>query len=221
VQTLLMALNVQEFETRSVIAAVPGLLTGGDSNCSTSSGILATSCLNDLAYAVQDVQGEVTNLSNVSSALNTFSGQLTGNNLSNMPATVSSLFANNCVALSTDCGFKYTTSIQLVNGLPVVDEYACESVPTFESTFLPNAPKTYHAVGHTTYTLAPLSSNLNAANGEGGLTDTVLTQSLYLFPNISGNPITGNFANLNIGTGYYSAVPVTSTAKPMPTSSLC
>ena len=39
VQTLLMALNVQEFKTRNVIAAVPGLLTGGDSDCSGASGV--------------------------------------------------------------------------------------------------------------------------------------------------------------------------------------
>jgi Putative Flp pilus-assembly TadE/G-like len=220
VQTLLLALNVQEFKVRDVAAAVPQLLTGGDTNCSGSAGLIGQ-CLNDLGDAAQNVVAEAQNLQNLTKVLGTFSGQLTGNNLASIPTTVSSLFSTNCVALSTDCAFKYTTSIQLVNGLPVVDEYACEKVPTFESSFIPNAPKLYYAVGHTSYALAPLSQNLNAANGEGGLANSILTQNLNLFPNISASALTGNFAGLNIGTGFYSAVPVTSSAKPTSAKTLC
>lgn len=220
VQTLLMALNVQEFTVRNVIAAVPQLLTGGDSNCS-GAGMLNASCTNDLLAAVNNVQAEVGNLTSVANALSQFNGQLTGNNLSNIPGTVSSLFANNCVALSTDCAFKYTTSVSLVNGLPVVSEYACEKVPTLASAFLPNAPQLYDAVGHTSYTLAPLSQNISATDQMGGLTNTILTQNLSLFPNISGNAIAGTFAGLNLDTGYYSTVPVPSNTSQSASKTLC
>jgi hypothetical protein len=221
VQTLLMALNVQEFKVRSIVAAVPQLLTGGDSNCN-GAGLLNTACTNDLLSAANNVQTEVSNLSSVATELNQFSGQLTGNNLSNIPSTVSSLFANNCVALSTDCAFKYTTIVSMVNGLPVVDEYACEKVPTLEATFfLPGAPKFYNAIGHTTYALAPLSQNISAANNMGGLTNTILTQSMSLFPSISGNALDATFAGLNLDTGYYSTVPVKTSQAPKSASSLC
>jgi Putative Flp pilus-assembly TadE/G-like len=210
VQTLLMALNVQEFTVRNVIAGVPQLLTGGDSNCS-GSGLLTPSCTNDLLAAVNNVQAEVGNLASVATALNTFSGQLTGNNVSNIPGTVSSFFSNNCVALATDCAFKYTTKVSIVNGLPTVDEYACEKVPTLEAVFLPNAPQTYDAVGHTSYTLAPLAQNLSQGNAYGGLTNTILSGNLSLFPNIAGNAIVGTFAGLNLDTGYYAPVPTAST----------
>jgi len=223
VQTLLLALNVQEFKTRDILGAVPNLLTGGDTNCSGTNNILAVSCLNDLASAVNDVQGEVTNLTSVSNALNTFSGQLTGNldtgtAISN---TVSNLYANNCVALSTDCAFKYTTKVALVNGLPVVDEYACEKVATFESSFLPKAPATYYAIGHTTYELAPASQQLTAANNFGGLADSILSSSASLFPNISSSNVVGSYAGLNIGTGFYAPLPVKSTQPSYPASTLC
>jgi hypothetical protein len=224
VQTLLLALNVQEFETRNVIAGVPDLLTGGDTNCSQAAGILATSCLNDLAGAVNGIESAVTNLQSVETALNTFSGQLTGNNLSNIPGTVSSFYANNCVALSTDCAFKYTTYVSLNpngSGLPYVDEYACEKVPTFQAAFLPKSPATYYAVGHTTYALAPLSQNINAYNNEGGLTSTVLGGTLNLFPTISASAIAGSFAGLNINSAYYETVPVGSTRPAVAASSLC
>ena len=210
VQTLLMALNVQEFTVRNVVAGVPQLLTGGDSNCS-GSGLLNASCTNDLLGAVNNVQSEVANLSSVASVLNQFSGQLTGNNIANIPGTVSSFFSNNCVALSTDCAFKYTTQISLVNGLPVVDEYACEKVPTLASSLLPNAPKLYDAVGHTTYALAPLSQNISATNQMGGLTNTILTQDMSLFPSVSATSMLSSFAGLSLDTGYYSTVPTTST----------
>jgi hypothetical protein len=216
VQTLLFALNVQEFQTREIVNAVPDLLTGGDSNCSTATSILNTQCLSDLSAAATALQDQVTNLTNVTTALNTFSGQLTGNNIANVPSTVSSFYSNNCVNLSTDCSFKYTTAISLVNGLPYVDEYACEQVPTFQyGYFLPGAPKTYYAVGHTAYALAPLNQQLDSANGFGGLTESVLANNANLFPNISGTSIIGSFAGLNIGTGYYAPVPVKSTAAPV------
>jgi len=209
VQTLLLALNVQEFTVRNVIAGVPQLLTGGDTNCS-GSGLLTTACTNDLEDAVNNVQAEAGNMASVENSLTNFQGQLTGNNLSNMPATVSSFFTNNCAALSTDCSFKYTTSISLVNGLPVVDEYACEKVPTLVAALLPKAPQYYNAVGHTSYTLAPVSQNLSSVNTFGGLSNTILTQNLSLFPNISGNAVIGTFAGLNLDNGYYAVVPTPS-----------
>jgi hypothetical protein len=221
VQTLLMALNVQEFKVRTIVAAVPQLLTGGDANCS-GAGLLNVACTNDLLAAVGNAQTEVSNLASVATELNQFQGQLTGNNIANMPATVSSLFANNCVALSTDCGFKYTTLVSLVNGLPVVDEYACEKVPTLEATFfLPGAPQFYRAVGHTTYALAPLSQNISAADSMGGLANTILTQNMSLFPSVSASALGGTFAGLNLDTGYYSTVPVKSSQAPRSSSSLC
>jgi hypothetical protein len=212
VQTLLLALNIQELNVRSVIGGVPQLLTGGDTKCGTSNGVLAAGCVTDLLAGVNDLQNSVSNLGKVIQTVNSFQGQLTGHNLANPTGTVQSFFSNNCVALSTDCNFKYTTAIRLVNGLPVVDEYACEKVNTLASAFLPKSQSVFYAVGHTSSTIAPLQQTLDPANNFGGLTNSVLTGNTKLFPSISGNALLGNFAGTSINSGYYAPTTIPSNA---------
>ena len=215
VQTLLLAMNVQEFKVRSLTTGASTLLTGGDANCGT---LFSTACINDLLGAVDNVQQEVGNYDKVVTALNSFQGNLTGN-LTNPQSTIQSFFNNNCVALATDCDFKYTTAVTLVNGLPVVDEYACKKVPTFAAGLLPGIAQTYDAVGHTTFSLAPLQQNLDSANGFGGLANSVLTNNTPLFPNTNSG-IYSDFAGLQIGTGTYATVPVKSTTS-MSAAAVC
>jgi hypothetical protein len=212
VQTLLLALNIQEFNVRDVIGAVPQLLTGGDTNCGGSQGVLSSACVTDLASGVNDVQNQITNLGKVVSTVNSFQGQLTGHNLANPTGTVQSFFTGNCVALSTDCNFRYTTTIRLVNGLPVVDEYACEKVNTMASLFLPQSQSVFYAVGHTASTIAPLQQTLDPANNFGGLTNSVLTGNTKLFPSISASTLLGNFGGTTIKSGYYAPSTIPSTA---------
>jgi hypothetical protein len=124
---------------------------------------------------------------------------------------VQSFFSANCVALSTDCAFKYTTSLRLVNGLPVVDEYACEKVNSLASLFLPKSQAYFYAVGHSASTIAPLEQNLDPSNQFGGLTNSVLTGNVKLFPSIAGNALVSNFGGVDITSGYYAPATVPST----------
>jgi len=99
-----------------------------------------------------------------------------------------------------------------VNGLPVVDEYACERVNTLAALFLPKSQAYFYAVGHTASTIAPLEQTLDPSNQFGGLTNSVLTGNARAFPSIAGNALVYNFGGVDITSGYYAPAIVPSSA---------
>ena len=224
VQTLLLALNVQDVKVRSILAGESMLLTGGDTACGSNTGYLTSpACANDLSAGVTDLQHEVTNLQTVVNTVQSF-GQLTGNDATAPNATVGSFFKGNCVALSTDCAFKYTTVASgPVNGQMVVDAYACETVPTFARGLLSKSNASYYAIGHSTQTLAiQQPAVLNGGNGFGTLAgDTILGGQMSLFPQVQTSTLVGNFAGLSTNFGYYVPTAVQSTQATQKASSLC
>ena len=199
------------------------LLAGGDVNCTAGGFLTSNNCASDLGAGLTDLQHEVANLQTVVSTVQSF-GQLTGNDATSPNSTVSSFFKGNCVVLSTDCAFKYTTVASgPINGQMVVDAYACEAVPTFAHGLLSKSNTSYYAIGHTTQTLAIQQPTvLNASDNFGGLGgDTILGGTTSLFPQVSASALVGNFAGLATNFGYYVPTAIQSTQAVQKASSLC
>ena len=207
-------------------SAIPYLL--GTNPCGPSN-LLSSQCIGALQGAAGDIAAANTKLANVTNLMNNFeshtlgpvgngtslNGQLTGL-LPNPNPIIKSLFAPNgtggcSVNVLTDCNYNYTTYFQLdpKSGMPVIDEYACKIVNNNAWSFLHLPMKTYYAIGHTTATLAPLSSAYNTATLGNALQTTAA-----LYPSAGGTAasVLGDISAMNINSQFFTAV-----AAPPPT----
>jgi hypothetical protein len=227
-QTFLAAVDMQQLKVQDAEAAIPYLL--GTSPCGPSNLLNAT-CVTALEGAAQSVASANQSLVNLQNTITNFAanttnttttpvitansteGQVTGLlSTATANSTIKSLFApngsNGCaVNVLTDCDYDYTTYLSMnSSGYPVVDEYTCKVVNNNAWSFLHLPMKSYYSIGHTTATLAPLSSAYNTSTLGNALQTT---SSLY-----SGNTsVLGDISALNINSQFFTAV-----AAPPPTT---
>jgi hypothetical protein len=231
-QTFLAAVDMQQLKVQDAEAAIPYLL--GTSPCGPSN-LLASSCITALQGAATDVANANKTLVNLQNTISNFAMNTTNTSLSPVVtpnstmgqvtgllstatanSTIKSLFApngsNGCsVAVLTDCNYDYTTYLSIgANGLPTVDEYACKVATNNAWSFLHLPMKSYYSIGHTTATLAPLSSAYNTST-----LGSALQTTSNLYPDATGSTATSLLANisaLNINSQFFTAV-----AAPPPT----
>ncbi len=214
-QELLAAVDIQQLKISDAEAALPYLL--GTTPCGPAN-LLTSNCVNALEGAVTDVTTLQTKLQDLTATINSFETQTTGNPISagqvtglltNPQQTVSQFFAPNgsggcAVKVLTDCDYRYTTiASQNSYGYPVIDEYACKTVQNTAWAFLHLPMQKYWVIGHTTSTIAPISSAYNAQS-----LGKAFATTLNLFPSAgsSGTGLTGDLSALNINTNFYGAV---------------
>jgi hypothetical protein len=223
-QTLLAALDLQTLKVQDAESALPYIL--GTTPCGPSN-LLSDNCTSALGNAVTDIASANTQLASLANTLNDFQknlgGTLTDVN-ENASGSVNSLFSptatGSCtIAIMTDCDFKYTTFVSYGStGIMTVDEFACKKVPNVAASFLHLSQKNsaFYAIGHTTSTLAPLSTAYNPATLGSAFATTA-----QLFPDIAGNALVGNLSGININSNLFVVTGAPAPATPRNLTDVC